>query len=57
MQGSSFVEDINNRFSATMTNVVRFRDAEAPDMKEITSSTNIQASDPCRRPMPPLTDW
>ncbi|KAG2435523.1 hypothetical protein HYH02_011817 [Chlamydomonas schloesseri] len=26
LQGSSFVEDINNKFSATMTNVVRYRD-------------------------------
>ncbi|KAG2438569.1 hypothetical protein HXX76_005119 [Chlamydomonas incerta] len=26
LQGSSFVEDINDKFSATMTNVVRYRD-------------------------------
>lgn len=28
LQGSSFVNDINDRFTATMTNVVRCRDAQ-----------------------------
>lgn len=42
LQGSSFVEEINSKFNATMTNVVRFRDTEESDLKEITSSTTIQ---------------
>lgn len=55
LQGSPFVEAINSRFSATMTNVVRYRDMQALDpdsdfdeelppevQKEITSDTIIQ---------------
>lgn len=55
LQGSPFVEDMNNRFKATMTNVVRYRDLYALDpesdfdedlppetQKEIVSDTSIQ---------------
>ncbi|KAG2500248.1 hypothetical protein HYH03_001826 [Edaphochlamys debaryana] len=31
LQGSRFVEDLNEKFSATMTNVVRYRDYVAPE--------------------------
>ncbi len=34
LQGSRFVEDINEKFSATMTNVVRYRDYVPPPVEE-----------------------
>ncbi|EFJ52778.1 hypothetical protein VOLCADRAFT_102752 [Volvox carteri f. nagariensis] len=34
LQGSRFVEDINDKFSATMTNVVRYRDYQPPAGEE-----------------------
>ncbi|MEW5297154.1 MAG: hypothetical protein WDW36_000380 [Sanguina aurantia] len=41
LEGSAFLEDINRQFSASMTNVVRWREVEEGG-KEINSSTNIK---------------
>lgn len=42
LQGSSAVQDINNRFTAQMTNVVRWHATSQPEAKEISSDTSIE---------------
>ncbi len=42
LEGSSFVEGINEKFDATMTNIVRWREPSLAQKKEITSDTTIQ---------------
>lgn len=47
LQGSGFVEGINDRFDATMTNIVRWREPALAQHKEITSDTTIQVVHIC----------
>lgn len=42
LQGSSMVEDVNSRFTAQMTNVVRWSPTEDPALKQISSDTTIE---------------
>jgi hypothetical protein len=42
LQGSEAVQDINSKFTAQMTNVVRWNATEEPDVKEISSDTSIE---------------
>lgn len=42
LQGSDAVQDINSKFTAQMTNVVRWQETAAPDTKEISSDTSIE---------------
>jgi hypothetical protein len=44
LQGSSFVDDINSKFTATMTNVVRWQPGSTDEEKLISSSTALQVS-------------
>ena len=46
LEGSSLVESINNKFSATMTNAVRWRDAAGGGAgnKQISSDTSIRVT-------------
>jgi hypothetical protein len=42
LQGSEAVQDINSKFTAQMTNVVRWNATEEPNVKEISSDTSIE---------------
>lgn len=42
LQGSTAVQDINSKFTAQMTNVVRWHHTEHPATKEISSDTSIE---------------
>lgn len=42
LQGSSAVQDINSKFTAQMTNVVRWHAMSDPETKEISSDTSIE---------------
>eukprot|EP00879_Flechtneria_rotunda_P004510 GHRR01004765.1.p1 GENE.GHRR01004765.1~~GHRR01004765.1.p1 ORF type:complete len:260 (+),score=30.58 GHRR01004765.1:283-1062(+) len=42
LQGSKVVEDVNNKFTAQMTNGVRWNATEDPAVKEISSDTTIE---------------
>lgn len=42
LQGSEAVQDINSKFTARMTNVVRWHDTPEPACKEISSDTSIE---------------
>ena len=44
LEGSKTVEAANNRFEATMTNVVRWGGAPSSSSKEISSNTAIQVA-------------
>uniref|UniRef100_A0A7S3VNW9 Coenzyme Q-binding protein COQ10 START domain-containing protein n=1 Tax=Dunaliella tertiolecta TaxID=3047 RepID=A0A7S3VNW9_DUNTE len=42
LRGSPFVQDLNSRFEAQMTNQVRYRDGSAPNIKQITSNSFLE---------------
>jgi hypothetical protein len=42
LQGSPSVEELNSRFTAQMTNVVRWQHGDSAELKLMTSSTSIQ---------------
>ncbi|KAF5841187.1 hypothetical protein DUNSADRAFT_14018 [Dunaliella salina] len=42
LRGSPFVQDLNERFEAQMTNEVRYQDGEEPDVKQITSNSFLE---------------
>ena len=44
LQGSPAAEDINDKFRATMTNVVRWAETSDAGVKEITSATDIEVT-------------
>lgn len=44
LQGSRMIEDVNNKFTAQMTNVVRWSTTADPAIKEISSDTSIEVA-------------
>eukprot|EP00878_Enallax_costatus_P004107 GHUV01004335.1.p1 GENE.GHUV01004335.1~~GHUV01004335.1.p1 ORF type:complete len:254 (+),score=29.94 GHUV01004335.1:376-1137(+) len=44
LQGSRMVEEVNNKFTAQMTNVVRWSPTEDPSVKQISSDTSIEVA-------------
>lgn len=44
LQGSNMIEEVNNKFTAQMTNVVRWSTTADPAVKEISSDTSIEVA-------------
>lgn len=42
LKGSAFIEDINDKFGAQMTNVVRWQEGQEEGFKEIVSVTSLE---------------